>query len=354
MEAGGAERVVSQLANVWAKNTQHDVHIMMIRNPGTKSFYDLDPNITLHHSGNIKFKERHNFSWAWRTLKRLIHMRKLIKKIAPDRLISFSDVMNVTTLLVTKGLKIKGEQLPVIVSERSDPFVYKIPRLFELLRKITYKWAHKIVIQRDNVKGYFSPEVQKLMVTIPNSVPPFSGDLSTTKEPLIVSVGRLDQGKAHHILIKAFAQLAPHYPDWSVEIYGEGVERENLERLIEKLNLHKKILLPGRTQDVPHHLARARLFAFPTLYEGFSNALAEAMAAGLPVVASNCDGNLALVEHNKNGLLFECNQIEEMAAALKELIDSPQKSSQLGQAAQKSVTAFSQENVMEKWDSLLL
>ncbi len=353
LDSGGAERVLTQLATYFADEKGHDVHIVLLRAEGAKSFYPLSPNVTLHYVGNIKPVKRRDLVWAVKTAKRFWEMRQMIKALSPDRIISFIEIMNVVTLLITRGLRKNGKKIPVIISERTDPFFFKIPYFLEVLRKLTYPWSQKIVTQREGVKVYFSNKIQKLMITIPNMVPSFPSDMAIEKQPLILSIGRLDEGKAHHILIKAFAKIAPHYPHWFMEIYGEGVERDNLEALITDLNLEKQVKLPGRTQEVPQKLAGASIFAFPTLFEGFSNALAEAMAAGLPVIASDCEGNLALVETEKNGLLVKRQDIEGMAQALKILMDSPKRRSQLGNAAQKSMTQFSPDKIMKQWDKLL-
>lgn len=351
--SGGAEWVLTQLANHFADDKGYDVHIIILRVEGVKSFYPLSPQVTLHYGGNIKPIKNRDLKWALKTARRFWKMRQMLKELSPDRIISFIEIMNVVTLLITRGLQKKGQKIPVIISERTDPFVFKIAYPLEILRKLTYPWAQKIVIQRDNVKTYFSETVQQLMVTIPNAVPPFPSDVILEKKPIIISVGRLDEGKSHHILIKAFAKIAPDYPNWSVEIYGEGIERETLDALIAGLNIGTQVRLLGRTQEVPQKLAQASIFAFPTLFEGFSNALAEAMAAGLPVVASDCAGNLALVDHEKNGLLVRCQDVGEMAQGLKILIESPDKRSQLGAAAQESMTQFSPETIMKQWDTVL-
>src|SRR5690606_11892332 len=100
-------------------------------------------------------------------------------------------------------------------------------------------------------------------------------------------------------------------------------------------------------------LEKASLFAFPTHYEGFSNALAEAMAVGLPVVASNCDGNLELVEHGKNALVFPVGDVDKLAEHLSLLMSDPKRRVQLGNAARNSIKRFAPEKIYEMWDEII-
>jgi glycosyltransferase involved in cell wall biosynthesis len=353
LDSGGAERVLTQIANHQAEVRQHDVHILILRPKGIESFYPLSSKITVHYMGSFKSPDPFLPKVILYKTKMLFKIRHTINMIAPDRLISFIELMNLVVLLATFNLKIKGKSFPIIVCERSDPFQFKIGFMLNHLRHLLYLFTHKIILQRDSVKSYFSKRIQRKCLTIPNAIPPFHLDNPPPKENLILSIGRMDQGKDHITLLKAFASLAKDYPQWSLEIYGEGVLRPDLERYIQENNLDKQIHLPGTTQDVPHHLARANIFAFPTLYEGFSNALGEAMAAGLPVVASNCAGNKALVDHNKTGLLFPIQDIEALSAALKSLMDDPEKRTSLGQAAQGRMKDFHPDGIMAQWDALL-
>src|SRR5690606_29753976 len=107
--------------------------------------------------------------------------------------------------------------------------------------------------------------------------------------------------KGFGALITAFSEIVLQKPDITLTIYGEGAERQNLESLIRGLNLTASVFLPGTVRDVEGIMYQADLFVFPSHYEGFPNALCEAMAMGLPVIASNCSGNIDIIREGVDG-----------------------------------------------------
>lgn len=347
MSSGGAERVLSELANHYARKGIHDVHLITLQREGTPLFYPLDPAITLHQLG-LNQTGSGGGSKVKRVLKRLFSMRRTLKDLKPQKIISFVDEMNVATLLASVGLKI-----PVVISERTDPRRYSIGTLGNIVRRLTYPLAFRLVLQGTYVRSCF-PYLSKKISVIPNPVAFSDESLSPVESSFVVMiVGRLDRYKGHYELIEAFSIVEKNFPKWSLEIYGEGPERENLEALIAKYNLQDKAFLKGLASPIQPELKRASLFAFPTHYEGFSNALAEAMAVGLPVVASNCDGNLELVEHDKNALVFPVGDIDKLAECLSLLMSNPQKRIELGGAARNSIKKFAPEKIYGMWDEVI-
>ncbi len=347
VSSGGAERVLTELANHYARKGIHDVHLITLQPKGAPTFYPLDPAITLHQL-RINQTGAGGFRKAKRVLNRLFRMRRAIKTLKPHKIISFVDEMNIATLLATLGLKI-----PVVISERTDPKRYSIGALGNLVRRLLYPLASRLILQGHYVKSSFPYMAQKITV-IPNPVP-LSTDIASSREAsfIIMIVGRLDRYKGHYEIIQAFSKLEKQFPKWSLEIYGEGLEKENLDAFISKYNLQEKAFLKGLASPIQPELKRASVFAFPTHYEGFSNALAEAMALGLPVVASNCDGNLELVEHKKNALVFPVGDVDKLAEHLSFLMSNPQKRQELGDAARNSITRFAPEKIYNMWDKVI-
>lgn len=347
VSSGGAERVLTELANHYARKGIHDVHLITLQPKGAPTFYPLDPAITLHQL-RLNQTGAGGFRKAKRVLNRLFRMRRAIKTLKPHKIISFVDEMNIATLLATLGLKI-----PVVISERTDPRRYNIGRLADVGRRLLYPMAYHLVLQGNYVRSCF-PYLSEKISVIPNPVPfPKEPARALESSCIIMHVGRLDRYKGHYELIQAFSKLEKKFPKWSLEIYGEGPERENLEALIAEYNLQEKAFLKGLASPIQPELKRASVFAFPTHYEGFSNALAEAMAMGLPVIASNCDGNLELIKHKKNALVFPVGDVDQLAEHLSFLMSNPQKRQELGDAARNSITKFAPEKIYNMWDKVI-
>jgi glycosyltransferase involved in cell wall biosynthesis len=155
---------------------------------------------------------------------------------------------------------------------------------------------------------------------IPNAVKPIE-IFNRTHSKIIISVGRLSLEKGHKVLIKAFSILNDR--EWRLEIVGDGPERVNLEKLVLSLGLQKRVFFHGHQKDFKELLAKASLFVLPSFYEGFPNALVEAMSVPLTCIASDCiAGPREIIEHGKNGFLFEPGNVYELTTILKDLTNN--------------------------------
>jgi glycosyltransferase involved in cell wall biosynthesis len=160
---------------------------------------------------------------------------------------------------------------------------------------------------------------------------------------LLISLGRLTPQKGYDLLLEAFARIAPR--DWHLEIHGEGPLR---------FKTQPRVTFPGFTTDPAATLARADLYVQPSRAEGFPNALCEAMACGLPVIATDCaPGVRAIVRDGIDGLLVRPNSVTALAAALDRLMNDRDERERFGARAKEIVTRFAVDRVMQQWESLL-
>jgi glycosyltransferase involved in cell wall biosynthesis len=260
--------------------------------------------------------------------------------------------MNVRVLLSCLGLKV-----PVIVSERTDPSHHKLPlkKISEWLRLKLYPKASKLVVQTKVAAQYFPSDWQESISIIPNAVrkPSVKWINNSNEIKKIISVGRLSKEKNHKELIIAFSEWVKDYPSLVLNIYGEGPEKENLERLILNLGLSCCVKLCGTVNNVQEVLVSSDLFVFPSIYEGFPNALCEALAIGLPVVASDCSGNAEVIEHGIIGLLFRFNDRKSLTKCVLSLLNDKEKVETLSSNASKITDRLSPEVVYSLWDSII-
>jgi len=347
LDAGGAERVLTQLATYWADEKGHDVHILIFRPQGATSFYPLSSKITLHPLGDLKRNGQSFLSWGKNFIWSLCALRSFVKRQKPDHVISFVNVINIVTLLVTLGLK-----KSLIISERVDPRYHNITLLGDVLRRLLYPFATKLVVQGNYIASYF-PYLKGRVHVIPNPVSVPSPLVSKKETKKLIHVGRLTPQKGQDVLLKAFAKALKLVPDWQLDLYGQGAEKENLESLTKELKIQENVTFQGVTTDIQQKVSQASLFCFPSRFEGFPNALAEAMAHGLPVVASNCGGNLELIQHEENGLICPIDDEEAFAKALVRLMTQPEYGEKLGNQAKKSMEKFSPKAVFEIWGHLI-
>lgn len=233
--------------------------------------------------------------------------------------------------------------------------------------RFTTRWAHAVIFNSRKVIDFSVAHEgvsREKVVYIPNGVeiPPVpvapredllrSIDLDQETR-LIVSVGRLAPQKGHDDLMKAFAMVAGRFPKSHLAVLGEGPDLPGLRKLIGELRLTRRVSVLGLRQDVPAWLAAAEIFALASRYEGMSNALMEAMAAGLPVVVTRVDGNEDLVEHGADGLLVTPGRPDELAEALARLLADPGYGRRLGAAAKRLMAdAYSVDKMVRAYDAV--
>ncbi len=173
-------------------------------------------------------------------------------------------------------------------------------------------------------------------------------------ELLIGNIGRLQVGKGHLEFIQMAFDIHNRFPNTKFMIVGEPTrgEEEKAEiiyRKIKSLGLEAFVILAGFRNDVPALLSAMDIFVFPSHAEAFGLVLIEAMAAGLAVVSTNCDGILDIVEHQKQGLLVPPKDAKALTTAVSMLIQQPQKRKTMAKAARKRVEKrFSQDRMIEK------
>jgi glycosyltransferase involved in cell wall biosynthesis len=171
----------------------------------------------------------------------------------------------------------------------------------------------------------------------------------------VLFVGRLHRQKGVDVLLRAAAWIRERRPTASIrfDVVGDGPLREELFALATDLDVASEVRFLGYRDDVAPFLDRADAFVLPSRAEGISNALLEAMAVGLPVVASAVPGNTDVVEHDANGLLVDVDDPGSLGAALLRLLDEPDLRGRLGREARRTVeTRYSIEQVADRYFNL--
>ncbi len=358
LSSGGAERVMSIMANYWVEKGWK---ITMITLDATASdFYTLHPNVKRVALGLMG--DSYNPWVAIRNnIIRLIKLRREIKSSKPDIVISFVDRMNIMTLLATRGLGLK-----VAISERTDPACHDCGRIWSLLRNLTYPWADAIVVQSDKVRQWIEKIVKKgTTFVIPNPISnvnektnPEQSDTAfrgnTKSKQIIVAIGRLCSEKGFDLLLNAFAMITQSHHNWRLFIFGDGEDRDTLTQLANKLEIAKLVSLPGRIKDPMQFLRKADIFVLSSRYEGFPNALLEAMGCGLPVISFDCpSGPREIIRDGIDGLLVPPEDVNALATAMSHLITDSALRKRLAARAPEVLERFGMEKIMGMWEKLL-
>jgi glycosyltransferase involved in cell wall biosynthesis len=352
LTAGGAERVLVLLAEgLLARGYRVEVVTIFGRQ---HDFYPLPEGvqrIALDMGGET---DRLVDKLAG-NLRRIAGVRGAIRAAAPDLVISFLSETNVLVLLAAVGLGV-----PVIVTEHIDSRWYPLGRAWKILRRLSYRHAARLVSASAGVDKGFSWLPAGRRVVIHNPVCPKESDAAVSPPLMfpwphtVLAMGRLEAQKGFDLLIDAFGRLAADFPDWGLVILGEGSLRPRLSDQIKALGLGDRIQLPGITASPSATLRRGDLFVLSSRYEGFGLALVEAMAVGLPVVATDCPSGPAEIVHpGKDGLLVPAENVVALAGAMAQLMSDAADRRRLGENAQAVAQRFGLNTVMQAWERVI-
>jgi glycosyltransferase involved in cell wall biosynthesis len=280
----------------------------------------------------------------------LLILRKAINKSRPDFVISFLVRTNIRTLLATIGTP-----FPVIISEQTDPIRGKPGRIWLWLRRWVYPLADHVIAHTQQAADFLRDSLHCKVTVIPNPVPLTPPrEVAFRPSPVkVAAVGRLVFEKGFDLLLRAFAQVAQLYPNVTLNIFGEGNQRQKLETLRSELGLNNRVFLPGQVKDVFGVLQEADLFVMPSRMEGFGNVLCEAMACGLPVIASDCMGPRETVRHGVDGVLVPRGNVAMLVKAMSELLNDSHKRQLLAAQAREVMQRVNLKEVMNRWDAVL-
>ncbi len=346
LSGGGAERVMSIVANYWVRQGW-DVTLIMLAASTKPSFYQLDPRIKLKSLG-IEGKSTNLLAAISNTWQRVQILRREIIASQPDVVISFMNSVNVYAILACAKLNI-----PTIVSEHIYPASTDVNKIWQFIMKWTYRYADLVTVLTQNALPFYPVAQGYRTIVMPNPVTtpvPMVTINRLLPTPSLIAIGRLHPQKGFDLLMKAFHQIQAKYPDWQITILGEGPMRSELEDLRSQLQLTDCVHLPGAVQNVQDYLRQADLFVMPSRFEGFPMALCEAMACGLPVLAADClSGPRDIIEDGVNGVLVATEDVDALAAGLDTLMSDSAKRQQLAENAPQILDRFGVEQVMEIW-----
>ena len=341
LHKGGAERVFVQLAERFALCGYRTVLVTSFVDKA-KGEYELSDNVlrlSLEQEQIVQSKLKRNLS-------RIKKLRALCKEYKPEILISCMQEPNFRAMLAAAGLPVKNLVSVCNAADKEYPGI-----MGWVVGKVLMSGAEGCVFQTEEEKAWFPKRLQDKGRIIMNQVNAsfFEEEFSGERKDL-VSVGRLTAQKNQKLLIRAFSRIAAETEE-NLRIYGMGELRDELQQLINELGLEKRVFLMGNSNNVAGDIKGAKAFVLSSDYEGLPNVLLEAMALGLPCVATNCKGGgpAMVLRDGENGLLTPIGDEQALAEAMLRMLRDPEQAEKLGQAAKQSAENFRPEKVFELW-----
>ena len=346
LNRGGAERVVSILANHYAKKNWHVGICVLLDN---KIGYELESvikifDLTSKCKGTLLSKLVSIPMWIY-------NLRTIYREFQPNVIVSFTTNIATISLMASIGMDVN-----IIVSDRNDPGAQKTYWCEKLVREKVWDRNNckKLVFQTNYAKGQYPSRLSSKGVVINNPVLINTCERSNIyKKNNIVSVGRLEKQKNHVLLIKAFSKIANKYPYYNLYIYGEGSLRQSLDDMIKNMGLSHRVFLPGNIIDVQEKVVEAEIFVLSSIYEGCSNALLEAMMLGTACISTNIIGINEIIDNGENGIVLKDNTVDDLVVNMEVLINNNEYRRYIEENAKKLRCRYEYHVVLKKWEEVL-
>lgn len=344
--AGGAERQIILLSNQLALRG-HDVILCVLAE--NNSPYPIDNKVRIVDISDV---EKGVKSSIGKIYKRLFAFRKVIKQERPDIIIHYN--LQSAYFSFTLSSEKRGK---VIYSERGDPYDKEYSGLLGIVRDYTVKRMDGLVFQSEGAKIFFDESVQKKSIVIHNSVnvPQDKYPIPEIREKRIVNVGRLHPQKNQHLLIEAFSRIASSFPQYALDIYGDGELQDELQQHIDKCQLTDRIKIHPSRKNIWDCIYKASLFVLSSDYEGMPNALMEAMALGLPCISTDCrpGGASSLIKDGINGYIVPVRSATELALRMTECLSQNDVLERIAINARQIELTHNDRVIFDKWDDFL-
>lgn len=347
LNAGGAERVVSNLANELVDYFDITIIVLYKCNP----FYKLNEKISIIYCSQ-SYNPKPN---AFQSLKNHIYLFSSILKIIRRKNIDISiGFMTTSNIYLSFASKFNGK--PCIISERIHPDHRSLSSFWRKARKLSYKYAKILVVQTESIKNHFETFINPENIVIIRN--PIAAELIEKREyyssrkNIILNVGSLAIQKNQDLLIKAFSNI--NNPDWTLVLVGDGELSSQYHNLIHSLNLNEKVKLVGNIRNIEDYYNSASIFVLTSRYEGFPNALIEAMYFGLPCISTDCpSGPSEIIKSGTNGYLIPVESQLELENKLQKLMKDENLREKFSKNAIESTPDFLPDVISTIWKNII-
>lgn len=344
---GGIERIVSQKASILASEYGHEVTIISVYKDNRPVRYNLDNKVNVIYL-NVPMA-RKNKNPLIRTAYRIATLAKAAKELNKNIKKTSPDIIFFTTTL---GALL----LPFCRTKAKKIYESHLARNFTPYHKLFFLMEHKtdmvVCLTKGDAKNY---NRVKNVAVIPNFIENNWHEVHDYSVKKAIAIGRLEYQKGFDILINCWKNIAVKYPDWHLDIWGEGSLRNMLQNQINTLGLKDKITLCGTCNNMSEKYTEYSVHLMTSRYEGQGIVLMEAQASGLPSVVFDYQyGAREIIKDGITGFVIEQGNSNLFTMAVeKELADINLRTRQ-GYNARQNAKAFYTENIMDKWQKLII
>jgi len=346
LQAGGMERVMSELAVYFSGRKELEVHLVLYgRSP--ELFYRLPDGIITHEPESV-FNNRQRI---YSTIRRLIFLRRTVLEIHPHSVLSFGEYWNSFVLLALTGLN-----FPVYISDRCSPAKIYSP-FHKFLRRWLYPKSRGVIAQTEVAMIMYKKQFSHDNIVVIGNPIRLSASREGHRQKIVLTVGRLIDSKHHDKVIELFCRI--NNPDWRLLIVGgDALKQDNhkkLMALVRALNAESSVEITGYRSNIDDIYQQSSIFVLASDSEGFPNVIGEAMTSGLPVIAFDCvAGPSEMITDGDDGYLIPVGNYDEFSRRLKTLMEDDLLRQSMGLKAKESIRKFDVDRIGSEYYNLLL
>lgn len=360
---GGADRVLTEKAN-WLAEHGYEVGIITDTQMGRPPVFPLSSKIKLINL-DIDFAKEYGHNFLVRTVLyyKLMReykyaMKEVLQKNKPDIVITtMGRDMDFLTDIYHDGTII-GEAHTTkhflrnfhLLEQKGFPF-----------RQIAWYWRRKmdknvrklngiVLLTKEDAESW---KGTNQTFVIPNSLPFEPSNSSELENKQAIAVGRYNNAKGYEYLVEAWKTVHQKHPDWTINIYGSGEQKEMVKTLIKNIDLQESMVMHEPTDDIMDCYLDSSICVVSSRYEGFSMVILESMVCGVPVVSFDCPhGPRNIIKNGEDGILVDYLNTQALAENICKLIENPKLRKTMGEKARSNIKRFTKENVMRQWTDL--